>query len=333
MNTIAPALSGITIPRTLSTVLVGLCLLGAVALILWPIVLPSLQDLCAATTLIADGRCATAPNKLLGYVAMISAFPAILVLERLWPAAESQSRFSAGLLVDFVWFCFAPVVLVAILIPVEDLLRWVYGSYLGLGKFEVIGSLPLALQFAVVILLSDFMSWVAHVVRHKSSFAWEFHAIHHSQEELNYFSTARIHPGDAITIMLVRFLPFALLDASIAVPAFVVWTSFARVYEMYTHSNIRTNMGPLKYVLVTPQSHRIHHSDLPEHKDKNFANVFSIWDFIFRTQCLDFGTYPRTGIQDKNVPRPVQPTLLGAVAAYGKLLVYPFTALFRRSGA
>jgi sterol desaturase/sphingolipid hydroxylase (fatty acid hydroxylase superfamily) len=331
MNTLAPTLSNITIPRSISTVLVGVCLLAAVALLLWPIVLPSLQDLCMSTDLVADSRCATGPNKLLGYVAMISAFPAILVLERLWPAAESQSRFSAGLLVDFVWFCFAPVVLVVVLIPLEDTLRWLYGSYFGLERFTVIGGLPLAVQFAVVILLSDFMGWFAHVIRHKSSFIWNFHQIHHAQEQLNYFSTARIHPGDAITVMIVRFLPFAMLDASIAVPAFAVWTSFARVYEMYTHSNIRTNMGPLKYILVTPQSHRVHHSDRPEHQDKNFANMFSIWDFIFRTQCLDFETYPATGVKDKQVPRPVRPTLLGAVAAFGGLLVYPFRSMLRRS--
>jgi sterol desaturase/sphingolipid hydroxylase (fatty acid hydroxylase superfamily) len=330
MNTLASALPNITIPRSISTVLVAVCLMGTVALLLWPFVLPSLQDLCMATNLVGDSRCATAPTKLLGYVAMVSAFPAVLVLERFWPAQETQSRFSPGLLVDFIWFCAAPVVLVAILLPVEDLLRWAYTDLLGLEKLTVIGNLPLVLQLAVVILLSDFMGWLAHVVRHKSSIAWEFHAVHHAQEELNYFSTARIHPGDAITILVVRFLPFALLDAQIAVPAYVVWTTVARVYEMFTHSNVRANMGPLRYILVTPQSHRVHHSHLPEHRDKNFANVFSIWDRIFGTHVSDADVYPPTGIMDPNMPKPRQATLPSALAAWGKMLVYPFVVLGRR---
>jgi sterol desaturase/sphingolipid hydroxylase (fatty acid hydroxylase superfamily) len=250
MNTLAPSFQNVTVPRSVSAVLLGLCILGTTALILWPLLLGPVQDLCVAANVVAPNRCLTGPNKLLAYIAMIAAFPAILVLERLWPAAESQSRFSGGLLVDFVWFCFAPVFLVALIIPLEDALRWFYGGFLGLGKLNLIGSLPLAVQIVIVVMLSDFMSYLAHVIRHKSGF-WEFHAIHHAQEELNYFSTGRIHPIDATTTMVVRFLPFAMLDANVAVPAFAITQSCIRVYEMYTHSNIRTNMGPLKYIFVT----------------------------------------------------------------------------------
>jgi sterol desaturase/sphingolipid hydroxylase (fatty acid hydroxylase superfamily) len=329
MNTLAPRFAT---ARSLSTALLVLGILAAVAMVLWPVVLGPLQQLCVAANVVAENRCMTAPNKLLGYVATIAAFPAVLILEHFLPAAKSQNRFSAGLLVDFVWFCFSPVFLLVLIVPVEDTLRWVYGSALGLGKFTVIGSMPVALQIVTVALLSDFLSWVAHVVRHKSSFVWEFHKIHHAQEELNYFSTARIHPIDEMTIMVVRFLPFAMLDANIAVPAFAIWRSFARVYAMYTHSNVRTNMGPLKYILVTPQSHRVHHSSLPEHRDKNFANIFSIWDFIFGTQVLDFETYPDTGVEDKKVPRPErQPSLLGLLGTFGRMFVYPFRSLTNRA--
>jgi sterol desaturase/sphingolipid hydroxylase (fatty acid hydroxylase superfamily) len=306
-----------------------MCLLGMVALALWPFMLGAMEELCTATNLIADHRCAKAPNKLLGYVAIIAAFPAILLLERLWPASQSQSRFSSGLLVDFLWFCFSPVFLVVFIMPIEDTLRWFEDNYLGLKALLPIGSLPLVAQIAIVVVLSDFLLWVAHVVRHKSSFVWEFHKIHHSQMELNYFSAARIHPVDGLTINLVNFLPFTLLDANIVVPAFIGWKIFVHIWAMFTHSNIRMNLGPLKYILVTPQSHRIHHSNLPEHRDKNFANMFAIWDFMFGTQCRDFDIYPETGIEDQNVPRPARASLPAALAALGRMLVYPLTSLRR----
>jgi sterol desaturase/sphingolipid hydroxylase (fatty acid hydroxylase superfamily) len=191
-------------------------------------------------------------------------------------------------------------------------------------------ALPFAVQFIMVVLLSDFLMYVAHVVRHKSSFVWEFHKIHHAQEHLNYFSASRIHPVDGLTINLVRAVPFTLLDPNLAVPAFVASKVITRIYAMYTHSNIRFNMGPLKYVLVTPQSHRIHHSDRLEHKDQNYGNMFSIWDFMFGTQCLDFEVYPNTGVEDKTVPVPARASIPSALAAFGRMLVSPFAALHRR---
>jgi sterol desaturase/sphingolipid hydroxylase (fatty acid hydroxylase superfamily) len=310
--------------------LLAFCLLGTVALLLWPLMIEPLQSLCVATNLVAESRCATSPGRLLGYIAMIAAFPAILILEKLWPAAKSQNLFSVGLLVDFIFFCFSPIIFIAIIVPIEDVLGSLY-RYLGFGKVIFLGSLPTAVQIAIVFVLSDFLGWLAHVIRHKSAFVWEFHKIHHSQEELNYFSTVRLHPVDEIAVLLVRFLPFALLDANVAVPAFALVTSLSRVYTMFTHSNIRTNLGPLKYILVTPQSHRVHHSNRPEHADRNFANVFAFWDFIFGTQVLDFDTYPETGVQDPNVPRPARPSLRDAVTAFGKMLLYPFHSLRHRA--
>lgn len=321
----------ISLPRSHSAVLLTLCLFGVVALAVWPLMLETMQTLCIDTSFVPEHRCLKAPNKLLGYVAIIAAFPAILLLERLWPAAESQPRFSAAVLVDFLWFVFSPLFLIAFIMPIEEGLRWVHTGLFGPGVLFSLHSLPVAAQIAIVVILSDFLFWLAHVIRHKSSLVWEFHKIHHAQEELNYFSAARVHPLDSLTVNLVRFLPFALIEADFAILAFVIWNIFIRLYAMYTHSNIRLNMGPLKYVLVTPQSHRVHHSDLPEHQDKNFANVFSLWDFMFGTQCKDFDVYPATGVEDKNIPRPDRPTLMSAFGAFSKMLWYPLVSLRRRS--
>jgi len=324
MVPVAPAL-----PRSLSMILLVASGLGIVAVTLWPLTVDTLREVCSITNLVQERRCVKAPNKLLGHVAIIAAFPAILLLERFWPASRSQPRFSAALLVDFLWFCFAPLFFVLLIIPVEDALKWLHHTYFGLEPLVRLHSLPLWVQIPLVVLLADFLHYVAHVIRHKSAFVWEFHKIHHAQEELNYFSAARVHPIDSLTINLVSFLPFALLEANVAVPAFVGWKVFIRIYAMFTHSNLRMNLGPLRYVLVTPQSHRIHHSDRSEHRDQNFGNVFSLWDFMFGTQCRDFHVYPATGVEDKSVPRPDRPSLLAALAAYGAQLLHPFSSLRR----
>jgi sterol desaturase/sphingolipid hydroxylase (fatty acid hydroxylase superfamily) len=212
-------------------------------------------------------------------------------------------------------------------VPVEGLLSWIYFGILGLEKVTLIGTLPVAAQVAIVILVSDFTLYCAHYLRHRIALIWEFHQVHHSQEQLNVFTTSRIHPGDFIAIALVRFLPFAALDLRVAVPAFVGWTVFSKAYEVFTHSNVRTNMGPLKYVLVTPQSHRIHHSVLAEHQDKNFGAVFSIWDFTFGTQVLDFDVYPETGVPRRNVPLSEATSVSGNASAWVKQLIYPLQSI------
>ena len=307
--------------------LLAMGVLALVALLTWPYAVGLVTDACNAALPGMAERCANAPNKLIGYVAAIGFLPVALLFERLNPAAPDQGLFSAGLLNDFFWFCCAPLFLVLFVVPVEALLSWIYSGVFGFGQFTLISSLPVAAQIVIVILVSDFTLWCAHYLRHKISLIWEFHQVHHSQEQLNAFTTARIHPGDFIAIALVRFLPFALLDLRVAVPAFVAWTVISKAYEVFTHSNVRTNLGPLRYVLVTPQSHRIHHSSLPEHQDKNFGTIFSIWDFMFGTQVLDFDVYPTTGVARRNVPLSEETSVSGNAWTTLKQLVYPLQSM------
>ncbi len=307
--------------------LLAMGVLALAALLVWPHAVGLVTDVCNATLPGMAERCSNAPNKLIGYVTMIGFFPVALVIERLNPAAPDQGLFSAGLLNDFFWFVCAPIFLVLFVVPVEGFLSWIYYGVLGLEKITVVSTLPVAVQVVLVILVSDLTLYCAHFLRHKVAFIWEFHQVHHSQEQLNVFTTARIHPGDFIAIALVRFLPFAALDLRVAVPAFVGWTVFSKAYEVFTHSNVRTNLGPLKYVLVTPQSHRIHHSSRREHQDRNFGAVFSIWDFTFGTQVLDFEVYPETGVPKRNVPLSNATSVFGNVSAFFRQLIYPLQSI------
>jgi sterol desaturase/sphingolipid hydroxylase (fatty acid hydroxylase superfamily) len=313
--------------------LLAMGVLGLAALLVWPYAVGFVTDVCNAALPGMEERCSNSPNKLIGYVTAIGFFPIALIIERLNPAAPDQGLFSVGLLNDFFWFCCAPIFLVLFVVPVEGLLSWVYYGVLGLEKVTLISTLPVAAQIVVVILVSDFTLYCAHFLRHKVALIWEFHQVHHSQEQMNVFTTSRIHPGDFIAIALVRFLPFAALDLRVAVPAFVGWTVVSKAYEVFTHSNVRTNLGPLKYVLVTPQSHRVHHSARPEHQDKNFGTMFSIWDFIFGTQCLDFDVYPETGVPRRNVPLSSATSLSGNIMVVLKQLIYPLQSMREKIAA
>ena len=53
----------------------------------------------------------------------------------------------------------------------------------------------------------------------------------------------------------------------------------------FIHANVKTNLGPLKYILVSPQYHRLHHSIMPEHFDVNYGERLAIWVFLFGTMA------------------------------------------------
>lgn len=178
------------------------------------------------------------------------------------------------------------------------------------------------------IVVFDFLQWFHHWVRHKVKAFWHFHAIHHSQTEMNVFTDLRIHSAEYLISEVVVFLPmFALGLPALAVMGVgsVRWW-----YTRFIHANIRTNLGPLKHVLVTPQFHRVHHSIEPRHQDKNFGVVLSVWDRMFGTMHADYEEYPATGVAGL----PAEPPRGFAPAAWAKdyvrLFVYPFRELLRR---
>jgi sterol desaturase/sphingolipid hydroxylase (fatty acid hydroxylase superfamily) len=329
---------GSRMPRWVAVALVALCAACLVLVISWSWIGRDMHLGCTRllAELFSQRSCTASVGKILTYSWMLAFLPFMLLLELWRPADPTQPLFSPGLLVDGMWFVAFPVLGVWLPDRFDQSLQAVFGPLLSGLRLQWLATLPLAMQFVVVILISDFLAWFSHYVRHKNQLMWEFHKIHHSQVQLNYFSTRRLHPLDLFANSLIRFLPWTLLGLNVAIPGYLIWTTFLRLFEMFVHSNIRTNLGPLRFVIVTPQTHRIHHSLRPEHVDRNFGNFLSIWDFMFHTQSMDFDVYPALGVSDTDCPRGVATTVGGALRMLGRELAYPlriFGASFRRSRA
>jgi sterol desaturase/sphingolipid hydroxylase (fatty acid hydroxylase superfamily) len=120
--------------------------------------------------------------------------------------------------------------------------------------------------------------------------------------------------GVAATLSLLAFQLSA--NAIMGLSVFTLW--YTRLY----HANIRSNFGPLKHVLVTPQSHRIHHSIEPRHQDRNFSVILTVWDRLFGTLYPSYDEYPQTGVADVEFGTGLR----GLLAEFA----YPFRAAVRR---
>lgn len=249
---------------------------------------------------------------------------AVLVAERLAPADRAQRTLSRGIVHDGVaWFVLDAPLKAFVYAGGLAVLYWVLDNYAPFLRIDprYTTRLPTWALVVAAVVASDLLRWVHHYLNHKVRFLWHFHSIHHSQRELNLFTQARFHALEAVTLIPILYGPLYALNLNFDLAVWIVLLTewHARV----THANLRTNFGPLKYALVTPQSHRIHHSLEPRHVDQNFGVLFCVWDRLLGTQWPDDNEYPATGVADEF---PWEESVGGAhvLSNYVAQLIHPF---------
>ena len=270
----------------------------------------------------------TADKSLYFAIGTLGLLPLAFLLERRFPARPRQVLLSVGFAHDAIWWALYPLLKMSLYAGFLVVLAGLFDHHLGFLKIHAVQRLPVALQIALVVAASDFLAWLHHYVRHKVPLFWHFHAIHHSQTELNVLSDLRVHPVDFLVARLIMWLPFCSLSLDMAVPTIAAWEIFKNGFTRFCHANIRTDLGPLRYILVTPQSHRIHHSREERHADRNFGVIFSVWDRLLGTAHVPRQEYPQTGIADPDFPLEREITARSLVSTPLRQLAYPFVCLF-----
>jgi sterol desaturase/sphingolipid hydroxylase (fatty acid hydroxylase superfamily) len=140
------------------------------------------------------------------------------------------------------------------------------------------------LSFLAGFLLLDFLRYAVHRCEHAVPLIWRFHALHHSDPDVDVTTSVRHHPFEYLFASTIYWLALVLFD----VPAFVVLVHILAVFGMtfFQHGNIRLPEWLerwLQPVLVTTDMHRTHHSIVFEQANSNYGAVLSIWDRLFGT--------------------------------------------------
>ena len=155
------------------------------------------------------------------------------------------------------------------------------------------------------LFLSDFIFYWYHRAQHKFKFLWAIHELHHSDTELNVTSSMRTYWLDRPVQALVITFPVSYI-IGIDSTAINIYLVVFTVWLFLTHANLRIRFGIFTRVFVGPQLHRIHHSSLPQHQDKNIAQFFPIIDILFGTYYHPAADeFPPTGLAEKNTDRSV----------------------------
>ena len=201
---------------------------------------------------------------------------------------------------DIVWFLVRFLGLQSVVIAICSLGLTNFSNHLAAKyvDFQVARHIESPfLQGIVFLLASDLTMYWVHRGRHAFGWWWEFHKHHHSATEFNAITQARGHPLDLAGIAISSAVPVHILGGTVGDSLFVLVA--LAVHSGLTHSMLPWSWGWFgRYVLYSPIGHRIHHSALPEHKDKNFGGLFPIWDWLFGTYYKGDRVNDEVGVDD-----------------------------------
>jgi sterol desaturase/sphingolipid hydroxylase (fatty acid hydroxylase superfamily) len=251
-----------------------------------------------------------------------------VVCERMWPA-QPRPLLAAGHIQDACYF----LLHVSCVVPVMTLLGVAFAGLLGTHAGWIVApwtaSWPLWLVLPPTLVAMDAANWLAHWADHRIGVLWRFHAVHHSQEELNVLTSFRAHPlVHATGFFLATLAVLAVMGDRPVAPALI--TVYVCVGTL-AHANVRWSFGPLGKVIVSPAYHRIHHG-VDGGGGANLGIVLTIWDVVAsravfpteRTPTAATGLTGRPLAVEQSDPRPHVRILV-------EQLVEPFTCR-RRPG-
>ncbi|HEX5775536.1 MAG TPA: sterol desaturase family protein [Caulobacteraceae bacterium] len=150
--------------------------------------------------------------------------------------------------------------------------------------------LPLWVSILLAVVVLDLATWALHWAMHKTPLLWRLHRLHHADAFVDVTTTLRQHPGETILRTAVTLAAGALLGAPLAVIA--AYRLLSVLNAIAEHANFRLPR-PLDRMLariwVTPDMHKMHHSNIPAQTDSNYGNLLSLFDRAFGTYTCGSG--------------------------------------------
>src|SRR5229473_6104838 len=219
-----------------------------------------------------------------GVLAVMSAWE--LLAPRRHQAVERPLRWSSNL-----GLVVLDTVLVRILVPTTAVAIALLAEERGWGLFHSFLP-PSWLAVLVCVIVLDLAIYLQHVLFHAVPALWRLHRMHHADLDVDVTTGARFHPIEILASMAVKLATVAALGAPAeAVLAFEI---LLNATSMFNHANIRMSAAcdrMLRWILVTPDMHRVHHSIVPRETNSNFGFNLPWWDRLFGT----YRPQPATG--------------------------------------
>ncbi len=135
--------------------------------------------------------------------------------------------------------------------------------------------------YVVVFIVKDFAGYWVHRWEHEINVLWNRHLIHHSSEEFNLACALRQSVSEIFSFIAIFYLPLALVG--IPTEVFALIAPIHLFAQFWYHTQHIGTLGILEKIIVTPSHHRVHHAINPIYLDKNYSQIFIVWDKLFGT--------------------------------------------------
>lgn len=166
---------------------------------------------------------------------------------------------------------------------------------------------PLGFALPVSLLALDLAIYLQHVMFHAVPALWRLHRVHHADLEFDVTTGLRFHPIEILLSMGIKLAVVAALGPPAV--AVLVFEVLLNATSMFNHSNLRLPLGldrALRWIVVTPDMHRVHHSIQPNETNSNFGFNLPWWDRLlgtYRAQPRDGHERMTIGIDQFRTPR------------------------------
>ncbi|MBC7956265.1 MAG: sterol desaturase family protein [Cytophagales bacterium] len=236
-----------------------------------------------------------------------------IFIEKLFALRRDQPVFRAEWQTDFHHFIVNHMVVGFILLATNLLVHKLFGWAANDGIRGWVAGLNFWAALLLIVLVADLVQYWTHRGYHEVPVLWRLHAVHHSVKSMDWLAGSRQHILELLITRTLVLAPIYVFGFSKEViDAYIVVVGFQAVFN---HANVSVRLGPLRYVIVTPNFHHWHHSQDNEAIDKNYAAHFAFLDYLFGTAVKADRKWPdQYGVVGDYVPN-----------GFWKQLKFPFT--------
>jgi len=224
-----------------------------------------------------------------------------IFIEKLFALRKDQPVFRPEWQTDLNHFIVNHMVVGFILLATNLLVHRLFGWAAQDGLQAWVRDLPFLVALFLIVLVADLVQYWAHRAYHEVPLLWRIHAVHHSAKSMDWLAGSRQHILELlITRTLVLAPIFVLGFSKEVIDTYIVIVGFQAVFN---HANVSVRLGPLRYLIVTPNFHHWHHSQDQEALDRNYAAHFAFLDHLFGTAVKSDKLWPeRYGVLGDYVP-------------------------------
>lgn len=224
-----------------------------------------------------------------------------IFVEKLFKHRKDQPVFRPEWQTDFHHFIVNHMVVGFVLLATNLMVHKFFGWAGNDGVRGWVQALPFWVGVLLIVLVADFVQYWTHRAYHEVPILWRLHAVHHSAKSMDWLAGSRQHIVELIITRTLVLAPIFVLGFSKEViDAYILIVGFQAVFN---HANVSVRLGPLRYIIVTPNFHHWHHSQDQAALDRNYAAHFAFLDYLFGTAVKSDQLWPeKYGVLGDYVP-------------------------------